>query len=218
MTSTTRDTIQAVKRAISAARMETYEAACKIIGEESLAALELYAWNAKVSGALMTPLQVCEVTVRNAVADALEALYGPLWPWSATFERSLPAGPMVSTLRQARDGCSSACKVIPELSFHFWQRMFTSRYDVRIWQPHLLRVFPNLDATQPVCHHRQAIYGGLEQVRKLRNRIAHHEPIFMRDLDRDFQRIVGLVRMKCDVTTSWMLGHQQALSLIRARP
>ncbi|REE90741.1 hypothetical protein [Cupriavidus plantarum] len=151
MTSTTRDTIQAVKRAISAARMETYEAACKIIGEESLAALELYAWNAKVSGALMTPLQVCEVTVRNAVADALDALYGPLWPWSATFERSLPAGPMVSTLRQARDGCSSACKVIPELSFHFWQRMFTSRYDVRIWQPHLLRVFPNLDATLPVC-------------------------------------------------------------------
>ncbi|WP_191002388.1 hypothetical protein [Cupriavidus pauculus] len=198
--------------------METYEAACQVVGDESPAALELYAWNAKVSGALMPPLHVCEVTVRNAVADVLEAIYGPLWPWSATFERSLPAGPMATALRQARDGCSSAGKVIPELSFHFWQRMFTSRYDVRLWQPHLLRVFPNLDAGKPVCQLRQAIYGDLEQVRKLRNRISHHEPIFMRDLTEDFQRIVGLVRMKCVVTTGWMLGHQHALALIQSRP
>jgi hypothetical protein len=32
-------------------------------------------------------------------------------------------------------------KVIPELKFVFWQKMFTGRHDVRVWDPHLRRVW-----------------------------------------------------------------------------
>jgi len=35
----------------------------------------LYAWNAQLSAAMMAPLHVCEVVVRNAVADALTAVF-----------------------------------------------------------------------------------------------------------------------------------------------
>ncbi len=74
-------TLQAVKTALSSARMSTYEtASC-----DSSLALELYAWNAQVSGALLTPLHICEVVIRNAVSDVLESLYGEKWPWSAGF-------------------------------------------------------------------------------------------------------------------------------------
>lgn len=75
---------------MSAARMGTFEVAAGVQSDDDPAALLLYAWNAEVSGAFLAPLHVCEVVVRNAVSDALEALYGPRWPWSATFERSLP--------------------------------------------------------------------------------------------------------------------------------
>ena len=86
--------IQAIKNALSAARMSTYETAIETaietVTDNALATLELYAWNAQVSGALLTPLHICEVVVRNTVSDVLKATYGERWAWSASFERSLP--------------------------------------------------------------------------------------------------------------------------------
>ncbi|QDQ88948.1 hypothetical protein FMZ60_16090 [Alcaligenaceae bacterium SJ-26] len=70
--------VPAVREALSAARMETYERAVGGDGECNPAALRLYAWNADVSGALLPPLHVCEVVIRNVVSDALAAVYGVL--------------------------------------------------------------------------------------------------------------------------------------------
>jgi hypothetical protein len=40
--------------------------------------------------------------------------------------------------------------------------MFTDRYDKRIWDIHLRRVLPNLDAAKTVTELRQEIYADLE--------------------------------------------------------
>jgi len=221
MASTTVTTIQAVKGALSAARIGTYEAATGAVGNDP-AALELYAWNAQVSGALLTPLHICEVVVRNAVSDALEARYGHRWPWSPGFERSLP-NPAVGyspckDLQSVRRNAHTTGKLIPELKFVFWQKMFTSRHDARLWNTHLMLVLPNLDPSEPVDVLRQDIYNELEQIRALRNRIAHHEPIFSRNLTDDFQRIVNLVEFRCKETADWMVRNQQASAFINARP
>ncbi|MEX3955354.1 hypothetical protein [Trinickia sp. EG282A] len=201
--------------------MSTYEGAAGAHGSDT-AVLALYAWNAQVSAALLVPLHVCEVVMRNAVADALESTYGERWAWSQTFEHALPA-PAVGynaryDLQCARRRAATTGKVIPELNFVFWQKMFTGRFDVRIWNPQMRHVLPYLDSEQPVDKLRQRIYASLEQVRKLRNRIAHHEPIFSRDLQRDFERIVELIRFRCGVTANWMLENQQAIGLIKNRP
>lgn len=82
----------------------------------------------------------------------------------------------------ARQNKATTGSVIPEFKFVFWQTMFTSRFDVRIWDPHLRAVMPHLDPSKTVQQLRGLIYTELEQLRKLRNRIAHHEPIFMRTL------------------------------------
>ncbi len=211
----------AVKAAMSAARLGTYETATKVAGDEDPAALNLYAWNAQVSGALMAPLHICEVAIRNAVSDALEAIYGPQWPWSTVFEQSLPVSGRYKPrldLINARANVTTTGKVIPELKFVFWQKMFTSRYTVRIWNNHLMRVLPNLDATQPIPQLLQTVYAELEEIRKLRNRIAHHEPIFTRNLMDDFQRITTLIGFKCKTTAGWMSNNQQALNFIQAMP
>ena len=150
-------TINAVKAALSPARMGTYEVAAGV----QVSALIFYAWNAQVSGALLFPLHICEVVVRNAVADALEAIYGARWPWSPTFERSLP-DPLQGysarkDLQSARRAASTTGKVIPELKFVFWQKMFTSRYDTRVWNPHLRCVMPNLEPAKTISGLRKAI-------------------------------------------------------------
>lgn len=217
-----KETIKAVRHALSAARMATYEVAAAVTGDEDPAALVLYAWNAQVSAAFLAPLHVCEVVMRNAVSEALETVYGPRWPWSPGFEQSLPAPGIGYSprrdLQYVRRFQISTGKVIPELKFVFWQKMFTSRYDRRVWNVHLRQVLPNLDPARPVAQLRQSIYDDLEEIRKLRNRIAHHEPIFTRNLSSDLQGIVSLLELRCKVTAAWMMANQQASSIIAKRP
>jgi hypothetical protein len=87
----TKSIIQAVRTAISPARMGTFETAVPIVDDADPRALALYAWNARISAALLAPLHICEIVVRNAVSDAIEQVYGPRWPWQIGFEQSLPS-------------------------------------------------------------------------------------------------------------------------------
>ena len=200
--------VQSVRKALSGPRLGTYEAASGAQGDEDLAALDLYAWNASISAALLAPLHLCEVVVRNGIAEALETVYGNGWPWSSGFERSLPdplrdwspRKELVSVSRRFR----TMGKVIPELKFVFWQKLLTVRHDVRLWIPHLRQVFPNLDPTIPVSDLREAFHNDLEAIRLLRNRIAHHEPIFTKNLAGEYQRVIRLVEGRCLVTAGWM--------------
>lgn len=214
--------IDAVRATLSPARMGTYEAAVRIQSDNDSAALVLYAWNAKVSSALLAPLHICEVVIRNTVSDALEVLYGNRWPWSPTFERSLPDPQLGYSprrdLQSARRSARTAGKVIPELKFVFWQKMFTGRHDNRIWDHHLYRVMPNLNLSQSVQMLRHSVYQDLEQLRMLRNRIAHHEPIFSRNLANDYKKIHDLVAYRCVVTAKWMDENQQATAVIAEKP
>lgn len=189
----------------------------------SLVALELYAWNAQVSAALLAPLHVCEIAMRNAVSEVLEAVYGAGWPWDPTFAASLPAGGSLYDHRRelltiSRRHPLSAGKVIADLSFMFWQSMFTRRFDGRLWQPHLRTALPNLSPRGPIMPLRKKLYDELDAIRKLRNRIAHHEPIFTRNLAADFATLTELVRLRCQTTADWMVANQQATLIINGRP
>ncbi len=108
--------------------------------------------------------------------------------------------------------------MIPELKFVFWQTMFTSRFDVRIWYPYLRTVMPYLDTAKTVPELRGLIYRELDQLRKLRNRIAHHGPIFRRNLADDFQKVQELIALRCPITSTWMVNNQHATALIGAKP
>jgi hypothetical protein len=213
----------AVRIALSPARMSTYEAHACAIGHDPASALALYAWNARISGALLTPLHICEVVTRNAVADALESIHGQNWPWNPGFERSLPrqGGPgydALGDLQNVRKKLKTTGQVIAELKFVFWEKMFTSRHDHRIWNSQLRRVMPNLDDANSIAENRRKIFEDLNQIRLLRNRIAHHEPVFTRDLLADFHLIQGLVKARCATASDWLYAQQQVVQALEERP
>lgn len=220
MSSIVTEQSKAIARALSHARMSTYEraAGCRQGSEK---AIELYTWNAQVSAALMHPLHVCEVIIRNAVAEVLSQKYGEQWPWSQGFEQSLPnPGPVYSPTRDlqaVRNKFQKTSEVIPELKFVFWQMMFTKRHDGRLWNQHLKSAFPNLP-NQPTKENRSMIHADLESVRKLRNRVAHHEPLLQRNLNDDLNKIHQLIEFRCSNTKAWVEKTQSAMSLIQARP
>lgn len=207
----------AVRAALSAERMATYEA----VTTDTAHAVRLYAWNAQVSAAFMAPLHLCEVVTRNAVSDAITALYGAGWPWSNGFRQSLSDPPQGYSPRRDLVTVSgkqpSTGKVIPELKFVFWERMFTARYDHRLWKPYLGQVMPHAPA-QPIKRTRRHVAFELESIRGLRNRIAHHEPIFARNLQADLSAITDLIRLRCSLTADWMLAHEDVSALLAARP
>lgn len=220
---TEKDIVSAVKSSLSPGRMSTYETAAGVVTDDDMAALDLYGWNADVSGALLTPLHICEVVVRNAVAEALTTVYGPRWPWESVFEVSLPdiKGPHYNPRRELqtqRRHAATPGKVIPELSFMFWQSMFTKRHDSRLWASHLFTVLPNVDRSKTVKQNRESIHQKMDQLRKLRNRIAHHEPIFNRNLVDDIAVTLELIGFRCTITQTWLMSTERARAIISAKP
>jgi hypothetical protein len=211
--------VDAISKALSRPRIARYESSVVAEGELGLPAIALYIWNAQVSSAFMVPLHVCEVVIRNAVSEALTEVYGATWPWSRTFEESLPDArarsgysqriDLISARRQQTTG-----KAIPELKFVFWQKMFTSRYDDRIWSGQIRKVFPHLPATKSEAEFRHEVHTSLERIRLLRNRIAHHEPVFRRSLGEEYNMIKDLIGVRCAVTAKWMDQHQQVMGLL----
>ena len=82
-------------------------------------------------------------------------------------------------------------RVVAELSFGFWTGLFGRAYEGRIW-PRLLRgVLPHMPRTVRVRSHAASRFHDL---RHLRNRISHHEPIWkFRDLGRRYDAIVETI-------------------------
>ena len=207
----------AIQQALSPPRVSTYLHALKDRPPSLDQALSLYVWNGQLGSALMIPIAVCEVVIRNAVDEALTALHGPNWPWAQGFYLSLP--------KQGRDQLvdarnkptsTSTGKVIAELSFGFWEHMFKASFDAALWTPYLATVLPNM--TMPVHLGRGHVCKELGKLRKLRNRIAHHEPLLKINAQQHVTEIRALIALRCQDTAAWMAQTNDLTALIAARP
>lgn len=63
-------------------------------------------------------------------------------------------------------------QVIAQTTIAFWKRLYSSDYDSILWRPSLKRVFPNKKLK------RSDISQALETIYAMRNRVAHHEPMY----------------------------------------
>lgn len=63
--------------------------------------------------------------------------------------------------------------------------------------------FPNHGGRTPG---RADVYRQVEQVHLLRDRIAHHEPIFRRDLQADFTTMIEVASLICPDSAAWVHG------------
>lgn len=207
-----------VMQALSEPRMSTYLTAT---GDDEARAIDLYTWNARVSAALMVPAHLAEVTTRNAAHESLTAVYGDHWPWDRTFAGSLPDGggrgySPRRDLELTRSKYSTSGKVIADLKFVFWEKLFTARHDERLWSPRVNSLFPGSTVTAKET--RDRIRQDLEVIRRLRNRIAHHEPIFTRNLRRDLDMILHLIQIRSQETATLARELEEVSTLLNEQP
>lgn len=208
-----------VRIAISPARVSSYLSAQRTSPPCLDKALALYRWNVELSGAVLWHLSSCEIVIRNAVADALEARYGAQWPWATGFRYTLNATAqrfLDEAKRKAGAGQNSG-KVIAELNFGFWEKMFKAAFDADIWNRELHRVFPNL--SEPLVQVARAdIFQNLQKIRKLRNRVAHHEPLFKSSVQPELDTVQKLVKLRCADTAAWIARTSTVSTVLLAKP
>lgn len=213
--------LTALETSLSPERMATYTRQTDGDREQ---ALRLYTWNTAISAAFYGPLQGLEVALRNAMHRQLNAQYGPDW-----YDK--PAcGLDVGALARISDAKTTLGKggyqidpphVVAELPFGFWVSLLGSggragpqgskkaNYEMTLWRPALYKAFPNGGRRKRVDTHRPLNY-----LRTLRNRIAHHEPIFTRHLSQDFQSILDVTGWICPDTAAWIKHHSRVDELL----
>ena len=112
----------------------------------------------------------------------------------------------------------TAGKVVADLKFAFWQYLFVKGQDERLWRSHLDDAFPGRDQDLTIAQTRAALHQDIEAIRLFRNRIAHHEPIFARDLTEDKDRIARLIHWRRPGVAAWLSGIERVSALLAARP
>ena len=192
------DTTAAARAAISEPRLRPYLA---VAGGDLARALELYDWNSAMAGAAFGLLETVEVAVRNAFNDALVAKYGPAW-WRHDQPPAILSGASAREVRRILERFESpgaplsTGKFVSETSFGFWARLTTRPYDSE-WRAALHTAF----AGKPPD--RKHVQQRLQRLKLLRNRIAHHEIIWSRDLDRDRDAAAWLLEQLDPALLDW---------------
>lgn len=211
-----------LRKAITPARLTAFDQAALSRGQPQEKSIELYEWNAEVSSALLLPLHFFEVVLRNAVHDAISLAYQEQWPWDGSFVSSVRSQvgryrPRHDLQKNARSH-STTGKVIPEMKFAFWEQMFTSGYDQAIWKPHLTSVFPNLPITTDEPSAARSVRLDVEKVRKIRNRVAHHEPIFSQDVPAVIDAIHRVTAYRSPDVGVWVATKHRVTTVLAQRP
>jgi len=171
--------VTSFRETLSPARFARYLNAAS--GDETMA-VELYAWNSKLSQSLYFPLQAWEIALRNRLNRFLCWKFGQSWPYERDRALRQMTRSEVRRLEEAIDRQRQKRKthnvptdaVVADLSAGFWVALLTKSYDVPFtWRYNLPRVFPHGGRLS-----RSDAATMCDSLLDLRNRIAHHEPIF----------------------------------------
>ena len=171
--------VATLKNSLSQSRFQRY------IDEnngDEIEAIRLYQWNSMISQAIYIYLQCWEVCLRNKINDFLSWKYGASWPYDGVRAMRIMKADdrkrvSETIIRQERERSISGLPtsvIVADLSAGFWVSQLSAAYDVpHVWRYNLARIFPNeprIDRTEAwtIC----------DNLLVLRNRVAHHEPIY----------------------------------------
>lgn len=97
-------------------------------------------------------------------------------------------------------------KVVAELTFHFWKRLFGAEYEQTLWRTSLKKIFPNKKIT------RSQIAIQLEHIYQARNRLAHHEPV----LHKRYEDTIAAIEFIINNLGNPRLGTSAPLAMLLA--
>lgn len=185
---------QSLERTISRARLKKYLDAT---GDDLGAAIGLYERNTRLSESLYTTLQGLEICLRNTIDAEMSRVYGVLWLTDQTVPLQRNAQNAVIEA-MSRVGQLSHDDLVAELKFSFWVGMLGPRHDKDLWRRAVHRGFRAKGGKR-----RSDVHGRMNALRRFRNRVAHHEPIFGNALQMHTEALEAIEWM-CRDTHAWI--------------
>ncbi|ALO14081.1 Abi-like protein [Salinivirga cyanobacteriivorans] len=142
-------------------------------------AIEHYKANIEVSETFYPLLAILEVGLRNQMDYQLQRKFNTdSWYDNNDFIKIVSRF-QIDRITDARNSILrekkivTSGKVISELSFGFWTSLLDSKFERTLWKK-LRLAFPNCPKT---IRQRKTMSSKFNGIRKLRNRIFHHEPV-----------------------------------------
>lgn len=193
-----------LRRWLSNERVRAYEVAC---ADDPDLVVPLYQWNAAVAGAFFEELGHFEVLLRNAMHKELTVWHSRLKrsdEWYDDPEKALDdrrrSDILAARQRIAQKGAvETPGKVVAELNLGFWRFLLDQRHQQVLWAQALHRAFPGMPKRR-----RSEVQRRVNRLHRLRNRIAHHEPIHHEDLETMRRDLVQVVRWIDEGAASWL--------------
>lgn len=165
-----------IERIISTERLDPY---LNYHSGDFIKAVAHYKFNIEISAAFYPLLSILEVGLRNNIDYQLKRRFDNAnWFDSSEFVKIVGKF-QIDRVSEARSSILSekkeitAGKIISELSFGFWTSLLDSRFERTLWK-HLRHSFPNCPKK---IRQRKTMSTKFNGIRKLRNRIFHHESI-----------------------------------------
>ena len=204
---------------LSEPRFQSYLAACS--GEHDRA-VALYNWNTATSAAFLETLCHVEVLLRNAIdwqfvrnPQVRHVSICNSYTWftdGGLIEDQSRERVNEAITRLIQEGKPPTHdRVTASLSFGFWTALFSGRYEA-LWRSHLRHAFPNGNGR------RREVNDCLQSIRRFRNRVAHHEPIFSLRLERQQRRQLKLARLIDEDAADYVAGISRIDDLLKAKP
>ena len=171
------------EKILSTARMSRYVNAC---AGNTKKAMTLYRLNLRLSQELFTIVSCFEVALRNAINFHCIPVFGNDWLRQGASQGSGGIFDNPNCRFTARNineavlklnNSYTHSKLVAELGFGFWRFMFAP-HQYFVTGRTLLGIFPAKPTSTPAIQYNHTfIFNQLVQINKLRNRIAHHEPV-----------------------------------------
>jgi hypothetical protein len=182
-----------VVSALSIARMTRFDPS----GTDPEMGMANHAHNILLSEAFYPSLHMLEIVVRNRIHEVMTGHAGrPDWFYRIGLIRSDEDQVVDAENKLDSHGKAlSPDNIIAALSFGFWCAVLNKRYESpnSLWPRLIPQLIPR--APKPL-RSRKEVSGLMEQARKIRNRVFHHEPIAHRtDLKKQYDDLRTLLKM-----------------------
>lgn len=184
--------------------------------DDSAKTLQLYNWNAQMAGAALEQLSYLEVLLRHAIDRRLaktvaEEFNGIPWFLLPPFYDA-QKDTLEKVRRQLRPiGKETRDQIIAGLPLGFWTGWFGSKYE-QLWRDSLYEAFPN------GTKRRKEITALTEQIRKFRNRVAHHDSLLNVDIQFEMDAVFKLAEIIDTNFATWMKSVDRTVQVSKNRP
>lgn len=186
--------VQALVAAISAPRLSSYRKFFQPQTDEEL--LGIYRWHEDLCSTFSRNMAWIEIVLRNRFHQALSQRYGTVGAgtsrdWYHHLHLSPHSHDSVRRITHTQSGqprrpAPAPDDVVAKLTFGFWPALLDVKEDIQgtrlSWGDILIAVVPGHRQKDAAywrgSAHRDALFARLDLCKDLRNRIAHHEPIW----------------------------------------